>query len=390
MSVSRRICDRLSRPAKRARQAVVIAKAARRAQALGLTEEGPHAVVGPGANGQRTSAVQRLVNEATTHKVIVDGVYGEKTITGVAFLQKRLGLPADGVADPLTLVLGQARIEAQRRETSLRHFALPLPFHDEGPPHLLVRAAHTLFIPRVLERDGLAGYEPDTLAAWLAAIEILPHGPAFDVGANIGLFSHLAAARGGCGVIAFEPTPVLAATVRSIATDNHLDIRVEELALGRQAGLAELYLSSTSDASNSLASGFRHADRSLTVRVETLDGYCTRTSTWPAVLKIDTETTESDVLAGGLEMIRARRPWMVCELLPGRREEDIPDVLDTTGYRYYHISPAFPEEPHDKPYGDREDRNWLLAPEAPPRAYWDAARRWHARLLRCLPSAGKT
>lgn len=373
---------------RRRREQALAFAAVRTAGALGVSGEGAHPLVGPGANAQRVKAVQRMVNQATSSKVLVDGIYGDKTIAAVAFLQRRVALPPDGIADPITLVLGQARIEQQHRTAALpRQFILQLPSDENSLLHLLIRADQKLYVPRVLERKGLAGYEPETLAVWLAALQLAGEGAALDIGANMGLFSLLAAARTSRKIIAFEPTPVLAETVRSIGEDNHLHIDIEQLALGRQRGLAELHLSSASDASNSLASGFRKAQGSLTVRVETLDGYCARAATTPAVLKIDTETTEADVLCGGLEVIKKARPWIICELLPGHREGEIPEVLKDTGYRYIHITHELSGREHPAPFGHADARNWLFAPSDPPAEFWTTARSWYDRLLLCRPES---
>jgi FkbM family methyltransferase len=242
-----------------------------------------------------------------------------------------------------------------------------------------------MYVPRVLEERGLSGYEPETLAIWLAALDVHPAAAAFDVGANVGVFAYLAAVRGDRPVVAFEPTPELAATIRRVADENNLEIRTEQIALGHHDGVASLHLSRVSDASNSLAAGFRPSMESLAVQVQTLDNYCRDSRLAPRLLKIDTETTESDVLRGGLNMIREHRPWIICELLPGHREKDVPLVLKGLGYRYIHISPDFSRAENELPFGDERDRNWLLVPESPSDAFWAAADRWHSLVRTCLP-----
>jgi FkbM family methyltransferase len=357
-----------------------------RAEAAAAVDAGDVSTIRPGAHRLRVRAVQELVNQATTQKLKVDGVYGEQTIGGVAFLQRRLGLPADGIADTLTLVLGQARIAEQREgRLAMRHFLLQVPPGPSSRQHVLVRASHHLYVPRVLEERGLAGYEPETLAVWLAALDLDATGAVFDVGANAGLFSLLAAVHSGRAIVAFEPTPDLANTVRRIADENNLPITTEQIALGARTGVASLHLSRVSDASNSLASGFRPSTESLPVQVQTLDEYCRKANVFPGVLKIDTETTEADVLQGGLGIIREYRPYIICELLPGHRERDVPEVLEGLGYRYIHISSSFSPVEHRLPFGDEKNRNWLLAPESPSDHFWRSVHRWHDALMRCVP-----
>lgn len=344
--------------------------------------EGEH-VIGPRSHPLRIRAVQEMVNAATTQKVAVDGIYGDATRSAVAFLQRRLGLPADGRADALTLVLGQARIEAQvAARQSLRQVVLTMP-PGSRTKHLLMRAERQLYIPRILEEQGLAGYEPETLAVWLAACELLPVGPVLDIGANVGVFAALAAACTDREVVAFEPTPVLADTLRRVAVENHLRIDVEQAALSAASGVATLYLSRVSDASNSLAPDFRPSDVSLPVRSTTLDDWNERSREAPVLLKVDTETTEADVLAGGLAGIRTHRPWILCELLPGERAQDVPRLLKDLGYHYFHITSELPAVEHETPDPDETHRNWLLTPDPVQVAFWEAAQRWHSALLQC-------
>ena len=163
---------------------------------------------------------------------------------------------------------------------------------------LRIRTPVRTYVSHLLAGSGLAGYEPDTLACFLAAIEERGSGPVFDVGANIGVFSWLAAALTPAIVVAFEPTPDLAAQMRAICAENDLDIRVEELALGAAPGTAELHLSDKTDSSNSLRAGFRPSHRSVSVPGRNVDAYVARTGVTPAVLKVDTELTEPDVLRG--------------------------------------------------------------------------------------------
>lgn len=361
----------------------------------GPAAKDPH-VIGPGAHAARVRKVQEMVNHATTHKLTVDGVFGPRTIAGVKFLQRRLELPPTGAADALTLVLGQARIEAQlRRAHEPRRFDLVLPalVEDGAAATRTVRvtAPSFMYVPSLLQRGGLAAYEPDTVACFLAALAEHPgRATAFDVGANVGVFAWAAAAAGGWDVVAFEPTPELAEVARAVATANDLEIDVEEIALGAETGTATFYLSDVTDSSNSLAKGFRQSTNTLTVPVERLDDYCDRTQRFPSVLKIDTETTEPDVLRGAQRLLRERRPWIVCEVLGGYREDDLTEALAPHGYSWYQISDAAVFEPRDEIKGDPEhrDKNWLFAPAPPAASFWDSLRLWRERLQVCGPPGG--
>jgi len=199
-------------------------------------------------------------------------------------------------------------------------------------------------------------------------------GAVLDIGANVGLYAALAAAVTDREVVAFEPFPTLADVAERFATENDLGFRVESIALGSETGSATLYLSDASDSSNSLAAGFRKSTRQIEVPVETLDGYVQRTGVVPAVIKIDTESTEPEVLFGGAETLRDHRPWVLCEVLARRGEDRLTEALVPHGYHWYHITNEVPYQNATVIEGDPTYQHlmWLFAPEPPDEAFWAA------------------
>lgn len=239
-----------------------------------------------------------------------------------------------------------------------------------------------MYVPRRLQETGFARYEPEAMAVYLAAIDRLPDRSAFDVGANVGVFSLLASAITDVEVIGFEPTPDLAAAFRRIVAANRLECIVEEIALGATSGRATLHLSDVTDSSNSLRSGFRPGDRTVHVALETLDAYVARTGRVPGALKIDTESTEPDVLRGALETLKTAGPWIVCEVLAGRTEAELMDILRPLGYRWYPLTGEIPAIAADEIVGDPtyQHMDWLFTPEEPDEAFWANTRAWRAAL----------
>jgi FkbM family methyltransferase len=244
----------------------------------------------------------------------------------------------------------------------------------EAPPHQ--------YVPKLLQTTALVGYERHALECFLALVDGAGPGAVLDVGANVGLYALLAAAISDRDVRAFEPTPDLAAVARATSERNDLGMVVEELALGRKAGSATFFLSDRSDSSNSLAEGYRESSRQLDVTVETLDEYCVRTGVVPAVLKVDTETTEPDVLAGAAATIAAHRPWIMSEVLHGRRAGELAEVMAPYGYTWYHLRGEDDPEPVDRLDGDPgyRDLMYLLAPEPVDAGFWELSRAWRAAL----------
>jgi FkbM family methyltransferase len=247
-----------------------------------------------------------------------------------------------------------------------------------------------LLVPKRIEASGLAGYEPGALACFLAAMDVAHPGAVLDIGANVGIYAALASAVTTRDVRAFEPAPTLVAACRRLATDNDLGYRTESLALGAENGSATFYLSDVSDSSNSLAEGFRPSSAQIEVQVETLDSYVARTGAVPAVLKVDTETTEPDVLAGAAKTIAEHRPWILCEVLSGRVQDRLTEVLMPFGYHWYHIDDHVPYQEATEIAGDPTLRHlmWLFAPELPDDDFWAALRAHSAALAECTPQRG--
>jgi hypothetical protein len=60
-------------------------------------------------------------------------------------------------------------------------------------------------------------------------------------------------------------------------------------------------------------------------------------------MKIDTETTEPQVLSGMTETLAKDHPLIVCEVLKDRGAESrLEAILSPLGYRYYHLTPSGP------------------------------------------------
>jgi len=267
--------------------------------------------------------------------------------------------------------------------------------HESTVPRATVDidVPYPFFIPLRLQRDGLAGYEPETLAWWLALCDLAGPGEVWDVGANTGLYAMLARALTDRDVVAFEPTPDLAAWGRRIGFVNDIAFPMEQVALADTDGMATFFLSDSSDSSSSLAEGFRESTRQLQVLTERLDSFAQRHGSPPAVIKIDVETTEPAVLRGGLETIREHRPWIFCEILSGCGvEQPVMELTAPLDYVWYHLTEEMPPRRADEIVGDPDFEYfmYLLAPREIDAAMIDRARGWRSGLARCLPLTPRT
>ena len=271
-----------------------------------------------------------------------------------------------------------------------RRFRIPLPAAPDGaatsstvrpsPDELDVVVDVSMFVPRVMAEKGFGGYEGDALPHFLAALSEAPHGAFLDIGLNVGPYSLLARAHSDREVIGFEPTPDLAGAARSVAEANGLGYTVEQLALGAEDGTAVLYLSDSSDSSNSLSSSFRPNSYTIEVGLERLDAWVERTGIKPGLLKIDTETTEPAVVSGGRRTIEELRPWIFCEVLPGKPADELDALFDGLGYHLYHLSGEGELAQEPRLFGHPRDYMWLLVPAPLDDAHWALAQQWRESL----------
>lgn len=366
----------------------------------------PAGTVRPGSRPRRVKVVQRLAGAAKAADaptVAVDGEYGDRTTAAVRALQRRLRLPPTGLADPLTVSVGLARVERLRSHAALgranpvpRRTVLQLPVRPEEPGvtttqlrHLVVEAPADQIIPRIVAESGFQRFEAVSTACYLAVLDHLGGSPrVFDVGANVGAYSHLAAGVLGCEVVAFEPTPALAATARRTVEVNGLGCRVEERALGRTSGVATFYLSDRSDLSSGLNPDFRPSTKQLTVPVETIDDYIERRGEIPQFVKIDAETTDADVLGGAQRLLEEHRPWVLVEVLDSELGARIQAEVDHLGYTFYPLhADLLPmhAEPTVRGQDDGRSWNWLLAPEPLPAGFDERVARWREAVAACVP-----
>jgi FkbM family methyltransferase len=138
---------------------------------------------------------------------------------------------------------------------------------------------------------------------------------AWDVGANVGLFSFSAAAKAKM-VLAVEPDPWLAALLNRSASAI-ANVRVLCAAATDTVDLGELNIAQRGRATNFM-SGFGTSqtggvrDRQPVVTV-TLDWLAERFPV-PDIIKIDVEAGERLVFEGAMALFNRTRPYLVCEV----------------------------------------------------------------------------
>lgn len=147
-------------------------------------------------------------------------------------------------------------------------------------------------------------------------------GVALDIGAHVGNHTLWLAAVCGLAVHAFEPLHT-ARLKDNVALNPDLNIAVHGVALGAEAGYAQVV------GKDKLLAG-----EGGTIRVRTLDRVSFECQfNRVAVVKIDVEDLEPDVLRGGERLIRNDRPVIYAETRDPHAEARVAEVLEPWGYR---------------------------------------------------------
>ena len=155
-----------------------------------------------------------------------------------------------------------------------------------------------------------------------------------DVGANIGYYSIVAAAR-GARVHAFEPVPKLfEALQESVALNPHFNIFPHRLALAGYTRPTTFYV--VDDPENQGLSSLNESPEAvaITIQAQTLDDFV-REQKFRRVdlMKVDVEGAEEQVFQGGTDVLgRDTAPDIIFECHTGATSDK---VLRTFGYRIF-------------------------------------------------------
>jgi FkbM family methyltransferase len=144
-----------------------------------------------------------------------------------------------------------------------------------------------------------------------------------DVGANIGLYSCIAADRvpSGGRVIAFEPVPANLRYLKRNLEENErtAQVVVEEQAVGQGSGEIRMYLADGSIGTHSpSAKNVIGSTTSITVPEVSLDDYSRQKLGGRSIdlLKVDVEGYEGAVLRGARKTLKQDKPTLLIEFVP--------------------------------------------------------------------------
>ncbi|MCX5909718.1 MAG: FkbM family methyltransferase [Deltaproteobacteria bacterium] len=171
---------------------------------------------------------------------------------------------------------------------------------------------------------------------------------AWDLGANLGVFSFAAAglAKKAGFVLAVEPDIWLANILQCscrLLSSRQACVRVLCVAVTDNLGISELYIA-RNRSSNVLAGsnrsteagGARELQQAIHVSVDWLSEYFPA----PQVMKIDVEGHEAHVLRGALKTLQKHQPFILIEVWENNAEE-VTELLHGLEYDLYDVTQSF-------------------------------------------------
>jgi len=183
-----------------------------------------------------------------------------------------------------------------------------------------------------IARDGC--WEPQLME--LMALLMRPNGVFVDIGANIGFHSlHIAARNPGARCHAFEPHPEI---FRQLTRNVHLsalkNVTLHEYALAEAQREGTFYLQDASAYNRGLSSSFQQSDlkdkwKESRMRFERLDDVLSGSDRSDvSLIKIDTQGSERQVLAGAQRTIADACPGVLFEFESRYHSDPVQEITD--------------------------------------------------------------
>jgi FkbM family methyltransferase len=195
------------------------------------------------------------------------------------------------------------------------------------------------FTPGLVTPDGFVLKTPDTLITywsmfverelhsdeWIAPLQAAERPLVIDVGANAGMFSHMAFyLNPRVEIIAFEPLPMMADSVNALMQRNNMNLRCIPKAVGREIGTATLESPHGYDGTSRICVSGQTTGQAIQVEVTTLDQELKGRPV--LVMKIDVEGFEEEVIAGGTETL-SRTKFLIIEAHNTVRRDHLTSLL---------------------------------------------------------------
>ncbi len=239
-----------------------------------------------------------------------------------------------GKARILSLLWKPLSFGRYKRQTTLRH------------ARVRMNCDLTKFIQRHLYFYG--SYEEEYCRCWTA---LAGHARTiFDIGANVGVYSLLAAVKNpNASIYAFEPTcEMVDALAENIRLNNIQNIQINPVAIGRASGEGFLHRCTGNDGSNegmNFITAEIAQDDDVTVALTSVEDFCRQQQISRIdLMKIDIEGGEYDALLGAQNLLRSQAIGCIfLELAEwaanrsGHSTIDIKRILLDAGYNIYQL-----------------------------------------------------
>lgn len=158
----------------------------------------------------------------------------------------------------------------------------------------------------------------------------------YDLGANIGLFSLLAASLvGPTGkVFSFEPDAEIAARLRrNVERNGFTNVTVIDAGIWSHSGEMAFARADQSSPDRGTGALAVNTDRStVPVRCVSLDDF-TQSAARPDLIKCDIEGAEAEMLRGATNILRSHKPSILCEIHSESNDRVCRTILQESGYK---------------------------------------------------------
>lgn len=215
-----------------------------------------------------------------------------------------------------------------------------LPIVIPGSPNFKLAIHGFDLVAMPLYWRGARGYEENAVRIYLDLLADC--GTVMDVGAYVGLYSILAGLHDPVRrVYAFEPMPDIADVLEQNVRLNGLsNVEIVRSAVADRDGQASLYIPYAGlPTSSSLKRGFREPRNTIRVPTVSIDSFVrSRGIERVDLMKIDTETTEPEVLEGASWVVTRDQPLIICEVLLQDAADRLNAFFDGRDYDYFLIT----------------------------------------------------
>ncbi len=209
---------------------------------------------------------------------------------------------------------------------------------------LIFATNQTNYITHLLFWEGYKNFEyTDIFLSLIKNVDSF-----FDIGANIGYYSLIAAITNPeIRVYSFEPAEgPFHYLKKNIKRNNLINIKAEKIAISEKTGEIEFfetyskkykYIKYNLGGESNAAHEKHHKNfKKSVVKTETLDNYFKKSeATSIDLIKLDTEGTEPLILSKSTEVINLMKPIIICETLFNTTEEELENILKPFNYEFY-------------------------------------------------------